>query len=494
MKLILAFLFGFLSTAVIAPLAADDAERFPRASPESQGIDSERLLRVVTALDAMEHVHSFMLMRHGKVVAEGWWKPYAAEHNHVLFSVSKSFAATAVGMAAEEGKLSLHDPVISFFPDDLPAEPSWQLKAMRIRDLLTMSTGHEKEPSLLPDEITAKSFLAAEVPHAPGGHFRYNTAATFMLSAIVEKQTGQGLVDYLKPRLFEPLGIDHPVWETNAEGIALGGYGLRVRTEDIAALGQLYLREGEWDGRRLLTREWTSAATSKQVSNGSNPDSDWNQGYGYQFWQCRHDAYRMDGAFGQFCIVFPKLDAVVAITSGLNDMGAVMNILWDKLLPAFHYVPIEDDPGAASKLSARLSSLEIPTVAGKTTSPLASKIAGKTFRFEENADELETLQLAIGDESDPLVVRLQIGEVEQVLPCGFGEWRMGSGTEGEEPAAGSYAWTADNVLTITSCAYETPFITTFELHFEAEQQVRLERKRNVGWRGKAHLTLSGSTD
>ncbi len=490
MKLLVA---SFLSAVFVAEVIADP-ERFPRSTPESQGIDSRRLLACVAALDKeTDSVHSFMLVRHGHVVAEGWWTPYAAEHNHVLYSLSKSFASTAVGIAAAEGKLGIDDPVLKFFPDDAPEKSSWQLKQMRVRDLLTMSTGHEKPPSSKADEATAKSFLAAEVPHQPGTHFRYNTAATFMLSAIVEEQAGEKLVDYLKPRLFEPLGIEKPVWDTTAQGIALGGYGLRVRTEDIAALGQLYLREGEWKGRRLLTKEWVAAATSKQASNGSDPKSDWAQGYGFQFWRCRHGAYRGDGAFGQFCVVLPEQDAVVAITSGFSNMGAILNILWDKLLPAFHYVPLPENGEGVAALKAKLGSLRLPTPKGEKRSSRLAQIAGKTFRFEANDEKIEAVSVKANAEGR-MSMTLRVDGAEATLPCGFGKW-IAAQLEGEgkdtEPTAGSFAWTAENVLTVRSCAYETPFVTTYTLRFEGGDKLSFRKKANVGFGGGKSVNLEG---
>ena len=151
-----------------------------------------------------------------------------------------------------------------------------------------------------------------------------------MLSAMVQNATGETVLDYLRPRLFDPLGIENPTWASSPEGITLGGYGLSVRTEDIARFGQLYLRKGLWRGMQLVPADWVAEATARQVSNGSNPRSEWDQGYGYKFWRCRHNAYRADGAFGQYCIVLPDQDAVVAITSGVRDMQAVMNLVWDR--------------------------------------------------------------------------------------------------------------------------------------------------------------------
>ncbi|HET6386465.1 MAG TPA: serine hydrolase domain-containing protein, partial [Armatimonadota bacterium] len=322
-----------------------------RRAPEALGIASSGVLAFLDA--AAEHIrelHSFMLLRHGQVAAEGWWTPYGADVPHMLFSLSKSFTSTAAGMAIAEGLLSLDDPVVSFFPEDKPARVSENLAAMRVRHLLSMSTGHAEDTlgalSRTADSNWAALFLDRPVDYTPGTHFVYNSGATYMVSAIVQKLTGQRVIDYLRPRLFEPLGITDPKWEVCPRGINTGGWGLSVKTEDIARFGQLYLQKGIWEGRRLLPESWVDAATSKQVSNGDDPNNDWNQGYGYQFWRCRHGAYRGDGAFGQFCIVMPDQDAMIAITAGVADMGGVLNLVWNHLLPAFQSASLPEDPAS----------------------------------------------------------------------------------------------------------------------------------------------------
>src|SRR5262249_20696480 len=306
-------LVGLVASSGSFCIAAGPSSALPRSDPEAQGVSSAAILAFVEAADKdIDALHSVMLVRHGNVVAEGWWSPYDADTPHALFSLSKSFTSTAVGLAVAEGKLSVDDEVLKFFPDDAPAEPSDKLKAMRVSDLLRMSTGHQAEPSLRTEEPWTKVFLAQPVPNKPGTHFLYNTPATYMLSAIVQKATGTTVLDYLRPRLFEPLGIEHPTWGASPQGITLGGYGLSIRTEDIARFGQLYLQRGKWQGKQLVPEAWVEAATARQTSNGSNPKSDWDQGYGYQFWRSRHGAYRGDGAFGQFCVGLPEQDAVIA--------------------------------------------------------------------------------------------------------------------------------------------------------------------------------------
>ncbi len=335
--------------------------RLPRSSPESQGVSSKAIREFIeTANQQVDTLHSFMLVRHGQVVAEGWWKPEAADKPHVLHSLSKSFCSTAVGLAVAEGKLSIDDPVLKFFPEDAPEKPSDKLLQMRVRDLLTMSTGHETEPRFTDSESWVKTFLAHPVPHKPGAHFQYNSPATYMQSAIVQKVTGQTVLDYLKPRLFEPLGIEGQTWMRSPQGISTGGWGLMLRTEDIAKFGQLYLQKGMWHGKQLVPAAWIEQATSKQVSNGSDPTRDWDQGYGFQFWRCRHGAYRGDGAFGQFCVVLPEQDAVIAITADTKDMQAELNVVWDKLLPAFHAEPLPANTDEEGQLKATLAKLVVP--------------------------------------------------------------------------------------------------------------------------------------
>ncbi len=357
-------LLALLLLVVVSTGTLVQAEKLslPRSTPESQGVSSAQIRKFVEAADQKVHtMHSFMLVRHGQVVAEGWWKPEAAEKPHVLWSLSKSFTSTAVGMAVAEGKFSIDDPVLKFFPEDAPAAPSDKLKSMRVRDLLTMSTGHQDEAKVreMTDATWVKTFLNHPVPHKPGSHFQYNTPATFMLSAIVQKTTGQTVVEYLKPRLFDPLGIENPQWDANPEGISLGGYGLHVRTEDIAKFGQLYLQKGQWNGQQLLSPEWIALATSKQVSNGSDPVKDWDQGYGFQFWRCRHNGFRGDGKDGQFCIVLPEQDAVIAITAHTGDMQSELNVVWDFLLPAFTDKALPENSDEQAKLKEALGKLEV---------------------------------------------------------------------------------------------------------------------------------------
>ncbi len=215
----------------------------------------------------------FMLLRGGKVVAEGWWYPYNPDSPHRLYSLSKSFTSIAVGLAVEEGLMSLDDLVLDHFPEEAPAEPDENLAAMRVRDLLRMNTGHLKEQAdafwSTERDTWAESFLAVPVGLKPGTHFVYNTGATYMAGLMVQRLTGGTLIDYLTPRLFAPLGIEGATWQSDDEGYNVGGWGLRICTEDIARFGQLLLQRGMWDGRRLLPEWWVAEATALQTADGT---------------------------------------------------------------------------------------------------------------------------------------------------------------------------------------------------------------------------------
>ena len=475
--------------------------QLPRCTPESQGIASAAILGFVEEVEKNIHeLHSFMLLRHGAVVAEGWWSPYASEHPHMLFSLSKSFTSTAVGLAIAEGRFSIHDPVISFFPEETPAEVSENLAAMRVKQLLSMSSGHAEDTTSRMTEASdgnwVKAFLSLPVEYRPGTHFVYNSGATYMLSAIVQKVTGMKALDYLQPRLFEPLGISGATWETSPQGINMGGWGLKITTEDIARFGQLYLQKGKWNGKQIIPEPWVAEASMRQVSNGSNPESDWEQGYGYQFWRCRHNLYRGDGAFGQYCIVMPEQDAVVAITSGVNDMQAVMNAVWERLLPELGPAPLPVVASASFALEQKLAGLALCPPQGMASAPLAKRVSGKQYKLEANDVKVECVSFAFRENACDFNIQgatgpdtpaaLRLGGVvgQHQITCGTGEWRQGT-TElfnhGEkQPVFASAVWTADDTLLITIRLVHTPFYFTYICRFSAEQ-VEIKMSQNVGF-------------
>ena len=319
----------------------------PRSKPETEGVSSKWINRYLDAVKKSgQDLHSIMIQRHGKVVAEYWFGENAPDKNHLMYSVSKTFTSTAIGFAVAEKRLSVNDKVISFFPDDLPDTISANLAELKIKDLLTMTVGHDTDPT---KEITtndggdwARMFLAKPIKYKPGTTFVYNSMATYMLSAIIQKITGETVLNYLYPRLLRPLGISGVEWANSPTGVNEGGWGLSVKTEDMAKFGQFYLQKGKWNGKQLLPEAWIDEATSAKITQpamwvkpGTTPkDSDYLQGYCYQMWRCRNNGFRADGAKGQFIIVLPEKDAVITLTANVSPTQPELDLIWKYLLPA----------------------------------------------------------------------------------------------------------------------------------------------------------------
>ena len=293
-------------------------------------------------------IHSVMVLKDGNVIGEKWVSIGDPNVPHIMNSASKTLTSTAAGFAVAEGKLKLDDKVISFFPDKLPKKISDNLKNMTVRDLLTMTGGQEKantKAQRQTEQDWVEAFLAEPVPHKPGTFYSYNGLGTYMVSAIVQKAVGENIFDYLTHRLFNPLGITGIWWDESPAGINCGGWGAYLKTEDMAKIGQFYLQKGEWNGKQLLPASWIEEASSALVASrpGGMTDetykqrdpksNDWLQGYGYQIWRGRHNTYRADGANGQYIIVIPDKNAVVAVTADLDNMAEELNLIWDIIYP-----------------------------------------------------------------------------------------------------------------------------------------------------------------
>jgi CubicO group peptidase (beta-lactamase class C family) len=482
-------------------------EHLPRSTPEEQGVASADILAFLEAIEKSKHeFHSFMMVRHGHVIAEGWWSPYRAQANHMLYSLSKSFTSTAVGFAVSEGKFTVNDAVTSFFPDDLPSAISENLAALRVKHLLMMGVGHatDSTPIITKEQNWVKSFLSLPIVKPPGSAFLYNSGATYMCSAIVQKVTGQKIVDYLRPRLFEPLGIEGMTWETCPRGINTGGWGLAVQTESLAKFGQFYLQKGVWNGRQVLPAAWIDEATTFKIQQPPSHDkdletakltSDWLQGYCYQFWRCRHNAFRGDGAFGQFDIIMPEKDAVVSITCETSDMQNELNLVWDYLLPAMSDNPLPANQASQEALRPKLAALALPLPDGKSHSPVAAKFSGKTFKIENNSRGAQGISLRFQGEG--CAFTLNDAQGEYAVQCGLGKWIDGiCNMPGVPPkitvgdlrpckVAAAGAWRDENMFEMIWHFYETPHSEIVTCHFDGDK-VKVEFLGSITQKSSSH--------
>jgi CubicO group peptidase (beta-lactamase class C family) len=478
----------------------------PRSTPEAEGISSQGVLDLVTALDSqINEVHSLMLVRHGKVVAEGWWAPYTASDLHSMYSVTKSFNGTAVGMAIDAGLLSVDDKVLKFFPDLNPANPDANLQQMTVKNMLTMSTGHAADTidrmRAAPNNEWTKAFLQLPVENPPGSAFVYNSGAAYMLGAIVQNLTGMTVEEYLTPRLFEPLGLDNRIWGKSPEGVNMGDGGLEITTEELAQFGLLYLQNGQWDGKQIVPPDWVTAATSKQISNG-NDNGNWNYGYGYQFWRSPV-GFRADGSLGQYSFVLPDQETVLAVTSGTDNNGgtnSLMNVVFQYLPKAITTeASLPVDAAAHDALAAKLTSLSLITPQGQPSSSMMKDVSGSRYSVPANSQGITALQFDFTSATPMLTIEDADGA--HAIPVGVGEWARGSTTfkkhinelfdVPEQGIASIGAWTSDNTFRTRITFTDTPYSMIQVYTFDGDT-VTADMGYNVRWGSATEPEIVGT--
>ncbi|WP_127530479.1 serine hydrolase domain-containing protein [Paenibacillus kobensis] len=452
--------------------------RLPRTTPEQAGIPSSAVEAFVDQLarDQFE-AHGFMIIRNGCVAAEGWWKPYSPELPHLIFSITKSFTSTAVGLAVQEGLLSVQDRIAAFFPDKLPQQPSERLLKMTVHDLLAMATGHDgdpTEPAILEGGDWLRAFFEAPVPHEPGTHFAYNSGASHVLGLLIERVSGVPLQQFLSVRLLQPLGITVADWKTLPGGQHAGGFGLCITLEDVAKLGLLYEQKGIWNGKRLLDEQWIEASAALQISNGTEPDSDWAAGYGYQLWRCRHGAYRFAGLFAQKCVIIPSHHAVIAVNSADWNEHLLLNAIWNHLLPAMSDQPLPADDASVERLRDRLSTLDI-MVGDKEQLEDAVPLE-RSYHFEPNEAGLTSLSLRRS--SDGLTAVLHDSDGEREIRYGIGHWAYAG--EGLDCTAARASWLTADELCLVQHEVWTPFKLTITIRTDG-CEAELHIVRNLSW-------------
>ncbi len=337
---------------------------FPAAAPADAGVDPHGVRRYIEAL-GKQGCHSLVVLRGGKTIVDAWWAPYRPEYRHILYSVTKSVVAVAVGFAVQEGLVGVEERVADIFANRYPCLPCDNMRQVTIRHLLTMTMGHrgKTDNDFFHDDDWLAESLRLYLETKPGADFCYDNRCANLLGAILYEKTGQTLYNYLKPRLFDPLGITSARWESTPFGWNTGGWGLSMTTGDLARFGQFLLNRGSWEGRRLLDPDWIREATGNHVDTRGKSilaTEDCWRGYGYLFWQSPFPgAYRGDGALGQTVIVMPEQEMVVAMTAGTNTRGDLLQSTWDILCPAVDR-PCADAAAAQERLASFVSTLSRP--------------------------------------------------------------------------------------------------------------------------------------
>ncbi|TDD33506.1 class C beta-lactamase-related serine hydrolase [Nonomuraea terrae] len=442
-------------------------------------------------------LHSLIVHRRGRTVLDLWQWPHEPHLKHKIHSATKSFTGTAIGFAEAEGLLGLDDPVVSFFDGRLPAPPTENLSRMRVRDLLTMQTGHGRGLSGATTRLRQTGwigeFFEEPVVELPGRCFVYSSTTSHVLSAIVQRVSGQPVDEYLRPRLFEPLGITDFAWERDPEGVASGGNGLSMRPRDLLSFGILYLQDGMWQGERVLPRGWAQKASALHVRraisgtwNGREllppaPDAVADSGYGYQFWTTEDRIYNASGIFGQECMIFPDQGGVVVVTGAMGEdtYHDLPDMLRTTFRKAFDGAEREDDGVEQWVRRAREP---------EPLRPSACRSAFReTYDFKPNEHGVDSLSVDVTADTVLLVIEDEHGR--HTIEHGVGRW-LGQHTgvsvwrlhhsyqDARAPILAAAEWTSADVLRLTWHFLEAPFIDTLTLRFDADG-VTVEHEVNV---------------
>ena len=425
--------------------------RFPTSTPSREGVDPAALLRLLDGIEAEPCIepHGLIIQRHGRRVLEAHWRPHRPGQPRLVYSLSKSFTGAALGLAVGDGLLSLDDLVADHLPV-LPADADDRTRRMRIRHLASMASGHQDETLLAalvtdPNDLV-RGFLSVPPEHEPGTWFAYNQPPVLALSTVLQRLTGERLVDQLRSRVLGPVGIDDLRWYQYRPGVDLGFSGVYTHLDAIARFGQLHLDDGRWDGRQVLPEGWVAEASRKQIDNSQRPEPDWSRGYGFQLWMCRH-GYRGDGAYGQYMVVLPEQDTVVAFFSNADPMQPFLDLLWDVLVPALGPGG-DEDPEGDRAVAERIAGLTLATASARTGRDAGVPAVEGGFRRAEGGHSHSTIT-AVDVADGQLTIREGEGAIRVPLRP---EWT----DVPDHPIAASAATDAHGGVTVDLVMLATP--------------------------------------
>ena len=448
MRHIIQFFIGLL---FFSSTAWAQVHELPRSTPEAEGIPSSAISLFLDSLTSYPHsdIHSVMILRHGKVVAELYPEPYKAEYRHTMYSCSKTFVSTAIGIAVDENRLRVTDRVAAFFPELLPEEISPELAAMTIHDLLIMASGVNPDGTIRAEnDDWIKVYLSKPVS-TPGKKFKYDSLCTYLLSAIIQRVTGMKTLDYLKEKLFNDMHITDVSWEESPEGYNVGGWGLHIQCESLAKMGQLFLQKGKWNGKQLVSEEWVKQMMSNHIATSEEGTAY----YGYQMWGCPpNGSFRADGRLGQFILVLPETDMVVAITE--CTWSPQLRFVWELILPKVQNAKLTTGKDYL-RLLKEIKAYHYPTLQGKASSSLMKQLEGKTYTLDKNEFGWKSLSFKQQKNELILSVKDEYGKAYD-LSLGFKKWitnevegyplysmtarQKFKAIEGPYHMAGCYAW------------------------------------------------------
>ena len=461
---------------LMASVCASAAYRLPRAVSTDVGIEPKQFTLLYDSLltSDLTELHHLMVVVDGKVAGELHPAPFKAEHRHTLYSVSKTFAAVAVGLVIEDGLLSIEDELVKFFP-----KYAKTIKGIKIKDVLTMRSGFKTEGGMRNSQTDwVDYYLSRPLVAKPGTKYSYDSIETYLLSAVVQQVTGKDILTLLNERVFLPMGIDDVEWEKCPKGIVTGGWGIYMTAEAQAMFGQLLLQRGEWNGRQLVSSKWVDEMMTVRVVRTAND-------YGYQIWLCEYPgAWRADGAFGQYIIIVPQKDMVVVLNQCSRSKGwPERGNIWNTVVKNSKGCTIEADPDELDSLQNYEAKATLPLLKGAADNELAKKYNGKEYKLPKN--KLGWKSIKFNFEKNKFILEVVDAEgMKSQIAMGYGEWiesqlagyphySIGAkgrftGVTGPFYTGACYAWNNDN--TLSAKVHYTNWITSLKLDFKFNQK------------------------
>lgn len=470
-------------------------DRLERAAcAEEVGVSSKEIQAFIDDCEKEGiELHGVMVLRHGKVACEAFKEPYSADYSHMMYSVSKSVTSTAIGFAIEEGFMTLETKFLDVFPWLRPAKYDPYLEKLNVLHLLTMRSGKSVSPmSDRTKDTWLKDFVDSPWVSEPGTDFKYISENMYVLCAMINKLTGQTVTEFLTPRLYEPLGMNVPYWETCPSGIETGGWGIFFTLEDLGKYTLCYQQKGMYNGKQIIPRQWAETSVSK-VTDSVNDTEDGTKGYGYCFWRCSYEhAYRADGMFSQFGIVFEDKDAALCTMAGNIDEQQTRDCIWRHFPKAFDDEAKPEDNVQISippyeKLPEAPRSFLENELDGKTISfgkahvlnvmgmPVSILPLAAVFMEKDKAGVIDNVRFTFLD--DKMIMSWSEGDEMNTIPIGMdGEYRFGNiilgGIAYNTASVGT--WVSESVLEIHIRPIETVAERRLVFRFKDGGKVSME--------------------
>lgn len=429
------------------------------STPEAQGISSKTLERFIQRLQEQNlPIHSVLIARHGYLVMEAYYQPYDKDKLHRMFSETKSFISLAIGLLATDGVIGLDDRICSYFPEYLPGKVHPWLEEMTIRDMLRMETCYNKTTynKYSITENWVRSFFQTEPAHRPGRIFVYDTSASHTLGALVEKLTGQKVLDFLKDRVLRQIGFSEESYiMEDPFGVSMGGSGLMAKPMDMLKTGLMLLNGGKHpddygkeDGRQLYPKEYLDQAFQFQTPTVMGSLSDW--GYGYQFWKMPGDGFAMLGMGSQNTMCFPEQDMVFTVASDTQDIpngsDMILDLIQTEIFVSLSDLPFPElDEGGQKRWKAMLLGLRLPSVQDWGGKNKAELVSGSDYKFYVNQNGFSRMRLTFMGELEGILEYENERGIHQIL-FGMGENRISRFPEYNQLCAASGAWCREDTF------------------------------------------------